>query len=243
MPVAGAIAKTYEKHLTGITLIESGSHAPVTFTPAPPGTAPAMMTGHLRGSVTMAGPTGGGGIGRASVSPHTIYAATQEWGGVHEAVNGPYMWLWIRYLGMRGVLAHGWLRERVEIPARPYMRTAVAETIASGELQHAGEAAFEAAVWGRDLIWTGGRRWLSFPGVRARLHSDIPGPTSTPLTLRAESALHFAEANLLAAESVGASPGPDQRPARQDHRDRCRCRRGRCGECRCCRRGDHGGGR
>ena len=147
VPVAGAMAKTYETHLVDITLIESGSHAPVTPTPAPPGRPPAEMTGALRGSVTMAGPTGGGGIGTASVAPHTIYAATQEWGGVHSAVNGPYMWLWLRYVGYIEVIRRNWLKTTVEIPERPYMRTAVAETIASGELQGAAERAFEAAVW------------------------------------------------------------------------------------------------
>ena len=149
VPAAGAMAKTYKKHLVDITMTESGGHPPVTHTPAPPGRPPAIMTGRLRGSVTMAGPTGGGGVGLASVAPHTIYAATQEWGGVHHAVKGPYMWLWIRYIGYLGVLDRGLLRRVVKIPERPYMRTAVAETIADGELEKAGEAAFEAAVWGR----------------------------------------------------------------------------------------------
>lgn len=148
VPVAGAMARTYEKHLVDVTLIESGSHAPVTPTPAPPGRPPAEMTGALRGSVTMAGPAGGGGIGTASVQPNTIYAATQEWGGVHDAVNGPYMWLWIKYVGYIEVIRRNWLKTTVNIPARPYMRTAVAEEIANGELQGAAETTFEAAVFG-----------------------------------------------------------------------------------------------
>lgn len=148
VPVAGVMARTYEKHLVDVTLIESGSHAPVTRTPAAPGRPPAQMTGGLRGSVTMAGPTGGGGIGVASVQPNTIYAATQEWGGVHHAVNGPYMWLWLRYIGYIEVIRRGWLKTTVDIPERPYMRTAVAEEIASGELQSAAEEAFDAVVWG-----------------------------------------------------------------------------------------------
>jgi hypothetical protein len=143
------MGKTYEKHLVNVTMMESGTHPPVTFTPAAPGRPPAIMTGRLRGSVAMAGPTGGGGIGMSSVAPHTIYAATQEWGGIHIAKSGPFMWLWIRYIGWRGVLARGWLRSEVTIPERPYMRTATTEEIANGELQDAAVAAFEAAVWGR----------------------------------------------------------------------------------------------
>jgi len=135
-----------------VTLIESGTHAPVTLTPAPPGRPPALMpggvNGSLRGSVTMSGPTGGGGIGLASVAPHTIYAATQEWGSTHTAKNGPFMWLWIRYIGYQEVIARSWLRREVTIPERPYMRTAVAEEIANGELQAVAESTFEAVVWG-----------------------------------------------------------------------------------------------
>lgn len=152
VPVAGVMGKTYERHLVDVTLVESGTHAPVTDTPAAPGRPPAQMpggvNGSLRGSVTMEGPSGGAGIGESSVAPHTVYAATQEWGSVHDAVNGPYMWLWIAYVGYREVIRRRWLRTTVEIPKRPYMRTAVAEEIASGELQKAAEAAFEAAVWG-----------------------------------------------------------------------------------------------
>ena len=47
VPVVDAIAETYEEHLVGYTLHESGSHAPVTRTPAPPGRPPAFMPGGL----------------------------------------------------------------------------------------------------------------------------------------------------------------------------------------------------
>jgi len=149
VPVAGAMGKTYEKHLVNVTMEESGTHPPVTFTPAAPGRPPAIMTGRLRDSVAMAGPAGGGGIGYSSVAPHTIYAATQEWGAIHTAKSGPFMWLWIHYIGMRGVLARGWLRHEVTIPERPYMRTATEEEIANGELHDAAVVAFDATVWGR----------------------------------------------------------------------------------------------
>jgi hypothetical protein len=152
VPVAGAMGKTYKTHLKDVTLIESGSHGQATeagYPPsAAPGSAPMEMTGHLRQSVDMYGPTGGGGIGRADVSPDTIYASTIQWGGVHHPVNGPYMWLWIRYVGYITVLRKNWLRQEVTIESRPYMTIAVAETVASGELQGAAEVAFEAAVYG-----------------------------------------------------------------------------------------------
>jgi hypothetical protein len=86
----------------------------------------------------------GAGIATASVQPNTIYAATQEWGGIHTG----RMWLWVRYIGPRAVRMHGWVRETVDIPGRPYMRTAVAETMASGVLTRRAADTFEAVVWG-----------------------------------------------------------------------------------------------
>lgn len=151
VPVAGVMGKTYEDHLKDVTLVESGAHGPATpagYPPsAPEGRPPMVMTGHLRASVDMFGPSGGGGVGESSVSPDTIYAATIEWGQVHHAA-GQYMWLWLMYVGYREVIRHGWLKPVVTIGERPYMRTALAEELASGELQRTAEAAFEAAVWG-----------------------------------------------------------------------------------------------
>lgn len=151
VPAAGAMGKTYETHLKDVTLIEAGSHGPATEGGYPPSGAPGgppmMMTGHLRDSVDMFGPTGGGGIGRSAVSPDTVYASTIQWGGIHHPVSGPYMWLWIRYVGFITVLRNNWLRQEVTIESRPYMTIAVEESIATGELQGAAEAAFEAAVW------------------------------------------------------------------------------------------------
>jgi hypothetical protein len=148
VPAAGAIAKTYEKHLVDVTLTESGGHPPVTPTPSAPGQPPAIMTHRLRASVAMTGPVGGGGLGFAWVAPHTIYAATQEWGGVHVAKNGPYMWLWIHYIGWQGVMDRGWRKRVVYIPERSYMRRAVAEEIVNGELGRAAALTFEIVVWG-----------------------------------------------------------------------------------------------
>ena len=150
VPVADKMAGTYKEHLVGVTLIESGSHPPVTRTPAPPGRPPAVMpggvNGSLVGSVTQAPAAGAGGIATASVQPNTIYAATQEWGSVHR--GSPFMWLWVRYIGPMAVQRAGWLRRTVDIPERPYMRTAVAETIGNGSLSRAAADTFEAVVWG-----------------------------------------------------------------------------------------------
>ena len=147
VPVVNAIAETYHSHLVDVTMLESGSHAPVTQTPAPPGRPPAIMTGRLRGSVRRTpGVSIGAGIAEATVSPHTIYAGTQEFGGVH--TGKPYMWLWVRYIGPHEVLRRNWRKHVVKIPSRSYMRTAVEEELASGGLTAAAAAEFMAVVWG-----------------------------------------------------------------------------------------------
>ena len=146
VPVVDAIAETYKEHLVGYTLHESGSHPPVTQTPAAPGRPPAFMTGQLAGSVTQTPGAGGGGIAESTVAPHTIYAATQEYGGVH--TGKPWMWLWVRYIGAHEVARRGWVKHQVTIPARPYMSTAVDETVADGSLVSAAMAKFMEVVWG-----------------------------------------------------------------------------------------------
>lgn len=148
VPVVDAIASRYEGHLRDVTLTESGSHPPVTQTPAPPGRPPAVMTGRLRESVFKTpGVAIGAGIAESSVSPNTIYAATQEFGGVH--TGKPLMWLWVRYIGPWEVRRRGWRKHEVTIPPRPYMTTAVAETVAEGSLVRAAAERFMAVVWGR----------------------------------------------------------------------------------------------
>ena len=147
VPAVDAVAGTYKDHLVTFTLHESGSHPPVTYTPAPPGRPPAMMTGKLAASVTRTPGSGSGGVATAAVAPHTVYASTQQWGGIHTGV--PWMWLWIRYVGMAEVQARGWIMHQVHIPDRPYMNVAVDETILDGSLERAGMNAFDVAVWGR----------------------------------------------------------------------------------------------
>lgn len=152
VPVANAMAEEYERHLTGVTLRESGSHPPVTETPAPPGRPPAMMpggiNGSLIGSITRAPAAGAGAIATGSVQPNTIYAATQEWGSTHHGVRTPYMWLWIGYIGWREVKRRRWIRTEVRIPERPYMRTAVLEEIGTGGMTRAAGDTWETVMWG-----------------------------------------------------------------------------------------------
>lgn len=145
VPVADAIGDAYKTHLKDVTLTESGSHPPVTRTPAAPGGPPAQMEGHLRDTVAKVPAVSvGEGIAETSVAPHTIYAATIQHGGVHEGD----MWLWVRYVGAHEVLRRGWRKQRVEIPAYPYMDVAVREAVAAGKLQRAGAERFTEAVWG-----------------------------------------------------------------------------------------------
>ena len=150
VPVAQRMGSAYKEHLVDYTLHESGSHAPVTRTPAPPGRPPAFMPGGLHGSLAGSvtqGPTyGGDGVARTSVAPHTIYAATQQWGSVH--TGNPHMWLWVGYVGPMEVLRRGWLRREVKIPPRPFMNVAVDEMIANGQLGRVAAETFDAVVWG-----------------------------------------------------------------------------------------------
>ena len=146
--VAQAIGEAYKEHLVDFTLHESGSHAPVTRTPAVEGRPPAFMTGGLAGSVIQVPAVSvGAGVAETTVAPKTIYAATIHWGAVH--TGNPMMALWIGYIGYAEVKQRGWLRHVIKIPKFPYMIIAVDETIADGALERAGINAFMVAVWGR----------------------------------------------------------------------------------------------
>jgi hypothetical protein len=149
-PVADAIAATYEDHLVNVTLVESGAHGPATpagYPPAAaPGRPPMVMTGSLRASVLRTPAVGGGGVATASVAPHTVYAATQEFGAVH--TGSPHMWLWVRYVGPKVTAHRNWVKSAVVIKEHPYMRAAVTETFASGALSRAAVRSFMAEVWG-----------------------------------------------------------------------------------------------
>ena len=87
------------------------SHQPNTPTPSPPGAPPALITGRLRSSFQIAGPTSdGAGVWMSVMGPTTVYARIQELGGV----------------AGRG--------HRSRLPARPYLRPAVESALQSGQI-------------------------------------------------------------------------------------------------------------
>lgn len=140
---AMAMGRTHEHHLVWSTLARTG-HPPVTQTPSAPGEPPAVMTGRLRNSVTCVRGVNSGSYATTLVGPHTVYAATQEWGDVHRGT----MWLWVKYVGPAEVKRRHWVRDVVDIPPRPYMRPSRDEVIASGAVTRTANMAFVAHVWG-----------------------------------------------------------------------------------------------
>ena len=129
-PCAKAMADTYKTHLTRVTLQRFHSVPGQFGTPSPAGEGPvASRTGRLAASVTSWGGGSDGAVGSAFVAPHTIYAVTQEWGEIHYRRTREYMH-WINSGGE-------WWKKRVDIPQRPYMRTATRETVADGSLTRA----------------------------------------------------------------------------------------------------------
>ena len=135
-PVAMSMADTFKDHLRTVTLRRYIA-APGQFgTPAPIGGPPAWRSGALAASVT-SWPGGSSGFrATASSGPHTIYAATQQYGQHIYARNFEYMhW---RNTGGE------WWKKHVYVPPRPYMQPAVADIIADGSLQRNAEAVFTA---------------------------------------------------------------------------------------------------
>jgi phage gpG-like protein len=143
--MAMAMGRAHQDHLTRVTLSRFQS-VPMERTPSPPGAPPAAMTGRLRGSVTCVQGASSGVVGRSVVGPHTIYAATQEWGGVH--YGRPHMWLWLRYAGAEEVRRRGWVKRVVHIPERPYMRPSRDEVIANGAITAAASASLMRQIFG-----------------------------------------------------------------------------------------------
>lgn len=87
------------------------SHQPRTPTPAPAGGPPALVTGRLRSSFEIAGPTSeGSGAWVAVLGPTTPYARIQELGG--DAGRG----------------------HAVHLPPRPYLEPAARSVLESGRL-------------------------------------------------------------------------------------------------------------
>lgn len=137
-PVAYEMARVYSAHLSMVTLRQRTA-APGQFgTPAPPGGPPAFRTGALAASVFPWPGPGSGMTGRAYAGPHTIYAATQETGGVHYARNFRYMH-WVNSGGE-------WWKKRVVIPPRPYMEPALIDVVADGSMQRGAALVFRSLV-------------------------------------------------------------------------------------------------
>lgn len=88
------------------------SHQRNTPTPSPPGEPPALITGRLRSSFDIAGPTEtGAGAWMSVMGPTVVYARIQELGG-------------------RAGRGH-----RSVLPARPYLRPAIEATVNDGRVR------------------------------------------------------------------------------------------------------------
>ena len=135
IPGADAMGRVYrdevKRELTRL------SHARGTVTPSPPGAPPAMESGALAGSVTMV-PASTPVVATASVSPHTIYDAVQEYG---HTMHAHHDFMHYFYGGER-------FSRTVTVPPRPYMRPAIDIVAGNGSCAAAAAAAFYAALWG-----------------------------------------------------------------------------------------------
>lgn len=143
---AMAMGETHRDYMQRVTLSHYQS-VPVSQTPSPPGAPPASMTGTLRRSVTCVRGPGGGMVASSLTGPHTIYAATQEWGA--EGRQGkPRMWLWLKYIGAYEVKSRGWVKRTVDIPERPYIRPSRDDVIGNGSAVGAANVQFMRQVFG-----------------------------------------------------------------------------------------------
>ena len=129
--VSRVAAATPAAIVTGQALIEGEarsrlsrhSHTAGTPTPAPPGGPPALVTGKLRSSFDLAGPTAAGAAVWLSVMGPTMpYARVQELGGA---------------TGRHGATV---------LPARPYLRPSIEEVARTGRLTAVFHRAWAAAI-------------------------------------------------------------------------------------------------
>jgi phage gpG-like protein len=103
--------------------LATSSHPRGTPTPSSPGEPPSLVTGTLRRSITVKGPTPlGMGRWEAQVGPTAVYGRIQELGGV---------------TGRGGA---------TELPPRPYVRPAYEKLAASGALTSLYHSAWRAAI-------------------------------------------------------------------------------------------------
>jgi phage gpG-like protein len=103
--------------------LSTSSHPPGTPTPSAPGEPPSLITGTLRRSITVKGPTPLG-LGRweAQIGPTAVYGRIQELGGV---------------TGRGGA---------TELPPRPYVRPSFEKLVAAGALTNLFHSAWRAAL-------------------------------------------------------------------------------------------------
>jgi len=138
--VAMAMADTYKDHLTRVTLRRSYAMPGQFGTPAPAGSPVAYRTGLLARSVTSWPGVYSGLSATAHVAPHTVYAATQEYGREIFARRFTYMhW---RNTGGE------WWKKRVYVPPRPYLHPALADVIVDGSLRRSAILQFRLATAG-----------------------------------------------------------------------------------------------
>jgi phage gpG-like protein len=131
-PLAGARAAGRQLE-TDIKLILSRKQHPAgTRTPSAPGEPPARISGDLANSVEAVFYQVDAGVAVALISPDTVYAVIQEYGGTITAKNFPQL----------GNPLRGWFGPSVRLPARPYMALALAEALAAGTLAQSAERAF-----------------------------------------------------------------------------------------------------
>lgn len=144
-PAVIAMADTYQTYVKDVQLVKYGVHAQHTLTPSPPFVgSPAIETGELRRSVTLA-PGSMGIVSHASVSPHTIYAAVQEYGRVIHSRSAHHFMRFVTYGLANGPVFY---KHVVKVPPRPYMRPATDACIRNGSLGRSAAEAFSRAVWG-----------------------------------------------------------------------------------------------
>lgn len=103
------------------TTLKTSSHPRGTPTPSAPGEPPSLVTGTLRRSITVKGPTPlGRGRWEAQIGPTAVYGRIQELGGV---------------TGRGAVL-----------PARPYVQPSYEHLAATGALANLYHSAWRAAL-------------------------------------------------------------------------------------------------
>ncbi len=132
-----AIANTYKSFVT--QQLTRRSHPLGSWTNSPAGEPPSFITGELQASVWTTRGITTGVYATASVAPHTVYAGVQEWGAIIFARRAHFM----HWVNDRG----SWFKKMVDIPARPYMRPALTDSVASGRLTESAMISFERQVW------------------------------------------------------------------------------------------------